>query len=122
MDAKGKILGRLATEIATKLIGKHKKTYSQHLDSGDFVVVVNAKEVMVTGRKEDQKTYYHHSGFPGGLRQTKLKELRIKAPVRIIEHAVHNMLPKNRLRDERMKRLKVFAEDKHTYRDKLKIN
>lgn len=108
-DAKGKILGRLATEVAKLLMGKHKRTYSPHLDSGDFVVVTNAKEVLVTGKKEKQKTYYRHSGYPGGLRAERLEELRARNPKRIIEYAVWNMLPKNRLRKKRMIRLKVFA-------------
>ena len=119
MDAKGQILGRLSTQIATKLIGKHKKNYVSYLDIGDYVVVINASSVSVTGNKEEQKTYYRHSGYPGGLKETKLKDLRVKSPTKIIEHAVSNMLPKNRLRDDRMRRLKVFAEDKHPYGDKL---
>lgn len=109
LDANGEILGRLATKIARLLIGKHKRTYSPHLDSGDFVVVTNAKEVLVTGKKEKQKTYYRHSGYPGGLKAERLEELRARNPKRIVEYAVWNMLPKNRLRKNRMARLKVFA-------------
>lgn len=108
-DAKGKILGRLATEIARLLMGKHKKTYSPHLDSGDYVTVVNAGQVEVTGKKEKQKVYYRHSGYPGGLRAEGFAELRKRNPKKIIEFAVWNMLPKNRLRKNRMTRLKVFA-------------
>lgn len=120
-DAKGKILGRLATEIARILIGKHKKTYVPHLDSGDYAVVVNAKEVAVTGKKEKQKVYYRHSGYPGGLKAARLEEVRKKNPKKIIEHAVWNMLPKNRLRKNRMARLKVFAGEEHPYKDKIKL-
>lgn len=116
-DAKGKILGRLATEIARILIGKHKKTYAPHLDSGDYAVVVNAKEVAVTGKKEKQKVYYRHSGYPGGLKAARLEEVRKKNPNKIIEHAVWNMLPKNRLRKNRMARLKVFAGEENPYED-----
>lgn len=119
IDAKGMILGRIATECARFLIGKHKKTYSSHMDSGDYVVVINAKEVRVTGNKELQKTYYHHSGYPGGLSATTLRELREKSPTKIIEHAIHNMLPKNRLRSDRMTRLKVFAGSEHPYQGKV---
>lgn len=120
-DAKGKILGRLATEIAGILIGKHKKTYAPHLDSGDYAVVVNAKEVAVTGKKEKQKVYYRHSGYPGGLKAERLEELRARNPKRIIEYAVWNMLPKNRLRKNRMARLKVFAGGEHPYGNKFSI-
>lgn len=109
VDAKGKILGRLATSVAQLLMGKHKRTYSPHLDSGDYVTVVNAGQVQVTGKKEKQKVYYRHSGYPGGLRAERLEELRARNPKRIIEYAVWNMLPKNRLRKNRMARLKVFT-------------
>lgn len=109
IDAKGEVLGRLATHIATLLIGKHKRNYSAHMDSGDYVTVVKAKEVKVTGKKEKQKVYYSHSGYPGGLKALRLEELREKNPKKIIELAVWNMLPKNRLRKKRMARLSVFA-------------
>lgn len=122
VDVGGQILGRMSTDIATRLIGKHKKTYSANIDSGDFVVVINAAQVKVTGRKEEQKTYWRHSGYPGGLKSTTLKILRQTRPVKIIEEAVWNMLPKNRLRKDRMARLKVFAEEKHPYADRIKTN
>lgn len=109
LDAKGEILGRFTTKIARLLMGKNKRTYSPHLDSGDWVTVINAKEVQVTGKKEKQKVYYRHSGYPGGLKALRLEEVREKNPGRIIELAVKNMLPKNRLRKNRMARLKVFA-------------
>ena len=115
VDAKDEILGRLATRVAGFLIGKHKKDYVPHLDMGDYVVVTNAASVKVTGRKEEQKTYYRHSGYPGGLKSRTLSEMREKHPTRVIELAVKNMLPKNRLQDKRMIRLKVFAGEEHKY-------
>ena len=119
VDARGKILGRMATQIATYLMGKHKPSYSRHLDMGDYVVVVNAGEVEVTGRKEKQKEYYSHSGYPGGFKITKFSKLKKEQPEKIIERAVFGMLPKNRLQSPRLRRLKVFAGDKHTYEDKF---
>lgn len=121
LDAKGEILGRFATKIARLLIGKHKRTYSSYLDSGDWVTVVNAKEVQVTGKKEKQKVYYRHSGYPGGLKALRLEEVREKNPGRIIELAVKNMLPKNRLRKNRMARLKVFSGGERPYGNKFSI-
>ncbi|MAG59570.1 50S ribosomal protein L13 [Candidatus Woesebacteria bacterium] len=120
VDVKGEILGRVATKIAQLLIGKHKRTYVPHLDSGDYVVVVNAKDIRVTGRKEQQKTYYRHSGYPGALKARTFVQMKEKNPGKIIELAVRNMLPKNRLRSQRMGRLKVFAGSEHSYSDKLK--
>lgn len=120
IDAKDQILGRIATQAAIFLMGKNKKTYSPHLDSGDYVVVLNAKDVKVTGNKEKQKTYYSHSGFPGGLKSTTLAELREKSPAKIIEYAVYNMLPKNRLRKERMTRLKIHVDSNHKYEERFK--
>lgn len=119
-DAKGKVLGRLAAEVATRLMGKHKRTYSTHMDSGDYVVVINASKVEVTGKKEQDKVYYSHSGYPGGLKARKYSEIKEKNPAKIIELAVKRMLPVNRLRDDRMNRLKVFAEDKHPYQNRVK--
>lgn len=106
IDAKGKVVGRLASEIATLLIGKHKPTYSAHMDSGDFVSVKNASETIFTGRKEDNKVYQSHSGFPGGFKEMTAKNLRAKNPDKILEKAVYNMLPSNRLRANRMARLR----------------
>lgn len=120
ISAKGQILGRLATEIARLLMGKHKRTYSPHLDSGDYVVVTDAREVKLTGRKEEQKVYTRYTGYPGGLRKKSIKQLREEKPERIIEHAVRGMLPKNRLQADRMNRLKVFAGSEHPYGDKFK--
>jgi large subunit ribosomal protein L13 len=112
VDAEGRVLGRLATEIAGLLMGKHKATYSRHMDMGDWVVVVNAKKVKVTGRKSKQKVYYKHSGYPGGFKEVKFEKLKKERPERIIELAVKRMLPKNRLQSKRMARLKVFAGEK----------
>ncbi len=120
IDAKGKVLGRLATDIARLLMGKHKSSYSTHMDMGDCVVIVNAKEVELTGRKKDQKVYYRHSGYPGGLKEIKFKKMMENHPERVIQLAVNGMLPKNRLHDKRMVRLKVFADSKHPYKDRLK--
>jgi large subunit ribosomal protein L13 len=119
LDAKEQVLGRLATRIASLLMGKGKVTFSEHMDSGDYVVVINAKEVPVTGNKEKGKIYYSHSGFPGGLKHRTLAEQRVKNPTKIIEDAVYNMLPKNRSRKVRMARLKIFAGAEHIYQDKL---
>ena len=120
IDAQVKILGRLATQIAQLLMGKNKPYFTRHLDCGDYVVVVNAKEVKVTGKKEKQKIYYHHSGYPGGLKETPLWMLREKHPERIIIHAVSGMLPKNKLRARMLERLKVQVEEEHPYEDKFK--
>jgi len=120
IDANGQILGRLASEIATLLIGKNKPYFVPHLDCGDYVVVINAKEIKVTGKKETQKQYYRHSGYPGGFRQVTLKEQMAKDPRKIIEHAVAGMLPKNKLKDKRLVRLKIFIDEKHPYGKKVK--
>ena len=115
IDAKDATLGRLSTEIAKYLIGKYKPTYTPHIDSGDYVVVINAAEVPVTGEKETDKIYYRHSGFPGGIKDAQLKEVREKFPERIIESAVKGMLPKNKLSPERMARLRIFPGSEHTH-------
>ncbi|HPQ82792.1 MAG TPA: 50S ribosomal protein L13, partial [Candidatus Saccharimonas sp.] len=115
IDAKDATLGRLSTEIAKYLIGKYKPTYTPHIDSGDYVVVINAAEVPVTGEKETDKIYYRHSGFPGGIKDAQLKEVREKFPERIIENAVKGMLPKNKLSPERMARLRIFPGSEHTH-------
>lgn len=120
VDAKGKILGRMTTQIAKYLMGKHKVNYSDHMDMGDYVVVINASKVEVTGRKAKQKIYRGHSGYPGGLREVKYSKYMEEAPEKIIMHAVYGMLPKNRLHKKRMARLKIFSEDKHVYEDKFK--
>ena len=120
VDVKGKPLGRVASEIAQLLMGKGKAYFVRNLDCGDFVVVTNAKEVKATGNKETQKTYYRHSGYPGGFKAETLKELRARKPEEIIMHAVKGMLPQNRLRDRMLRRLFVFAGEEHTYGDKFK--
>lgn len=115
IDAKDAPLGRVATQIAKYLIGKYKPTYTAHIDGGDYVVVINASETVVTGDKETGKIYYRHSGFPGGIKDASLAEVREKFPERIIENAVKGMIPKNKLANERMKRLRVFAGSEHTH-------
>ena len=115
IDAEGATLGRISTEIAKYLIGKYKPTYTPHIDGGDYVVVINAGKVAVTGDKETGKIYYRHSGFPGGIKDASLKEVREKFPERIVEAAVKNMLPKNKLQAERMGRLKIFAGSEHAH-------
>ena len=115
VDASEAPLGRIATQIATYLTGKYKPTFTPHTDGGDYVIVINAEKAVVTGNKELQKKYYRHSGFPGGIRDARLEEVREKFPEQIIEAAVRGMLPKNKLAAERMKRLKVFAGDTHEH-------
>lgn len=115
IDAASAPLGRVATVIAKHLIGKYKPTYTPHVDGGDYVVVINAEKAVVTGAKETDKMYYRHSGFPGGIKDASLKEVREKFPERIIEAAVKGMIPKNKLADERMKRLRIFVGESHTH-------
>jgi large subunit ribosomal protein L13 len=115
IDAKDAPLGRLSTEIAKYLIGKYKPSYTPHIDGGDYVVVINAAETIVTGNKEEAKIYYRHSGFPGGIKDATLKEVREKFPERLIEYAVKGMLPKNKLSSGRMQRLKVFVGNEHAH-------
>lgn len=119
-DASGKVLGRLATEIAEKLIGKHKVTYTPNVDGGDYVVLINAEKVEVTRNKATAKVYSWHSGFPGGLKQRSFTEMLAKNPEKLIKHAVKNMLPKNRLRDERLDRLKVVIGSENPYQGMIK--
>lgn len=115
IDAADKVLGRMATDVAMKLMGKHKADYSAHMDSGDFVVILNAEKVAVTGNKEAQKVYYSHSGFPGGFKEVSYSKLKKDNPARIIELAVRRMLPVNRLRDDRMTRLRIVVGDKNPF-------
>jgi len=115
VDAEGKILGRMATEIAAILRGKTKPTYTPHADAGDFVVVINAEKVALTGRKCSQKMYYHHSGYPGGIKAISAEKLRQKRPEEIIRKAVWGMLPKNRLGRKLIKKLKVYAGPEHPH-------
>lgn len=115
VDAQGKTLGRLASEIAKILLGKHKPVYVPHLDCGDYVIVVNAEKVRVTGKKLDQKFYYRHSRYPGGLKSINLRGQLQKHPTRVLEAAVRGMLPKNRLGRAMIKKLKVYAGDSHPH-------
>lgn len=121
VDAKDKTLGRLAVAIAHDLMGKKKGYFVNHLDCGDYVVVINAKEVKVTGNKETKKKYTNYSGYPGGLRTRVLKDLRNTRPEEIITHAVSGMLPKNKLRASMLKRLFVFADENHKYQQKFVV-
>lgn len=115
IDASEAPIGRVATQIAKYLTGKYKPSFTPHIDGGDYVVVINAKNAVVTGNKETGKIYYRHSGFPGGIKDATLAEVREKYPERIVEAAVKGMLPKNKLSDERMKRLRVFAGSEHAH-------
>lgn len=119
-DAKDKILGRFSTEVATKLMGKHKPYFVRNLDCGDYVVVINAEKIKVTGTKETDKTYARHSGYPGGFKSETLKELRNRQPDEIIRKAVLGMLPRNRLGRLMMKRLFITKGEEHQYSDKFK--
>src|SRR3990167_4247496 len=120
VDVSGEILGRISSEIAKLLIGKSKPCYVRNLDCGDYVVVINASGVKVTGKKETDKKYYRHSGYPGGLRVETLKELRESKPEEIIRHAVKGMLPQNKLRDRMLTRLFVYGDKNHPYGNKIK--
>ena len=115
VDAAGQTLGRLATRVAAVLRGKHKPTYSPSADTGDCVIVVNAEKIHVTGRKLDQKKYYRHTGYPGGIREITLRNQLQAHPARVIEHAVRGMLPKNRLGRRIFKHLKVYAGPEHSH-------
>ncbi len=115
VDAENKTLGRLATEIARRLRGKHKPEYTPHVDTGDYVVVINAEKVRVTGAKTTDKMYYRHSGFPGGIRSRSFEQMRDSHPERIIEKAVKGMLPRNPLGRAMLKKLKVYAGGEHPH-------
>jgi large subunit ribosomal protein L13 len=115
IDAQGQTLGRLATQVATLLRGKHKPNYTPHVDCGDYVIIVNAEKVHVTGQKMTQKIYYRHSGYPGGLKQVTLRDQLQKFPDRVVEQAVRGMLPKNRLGRRMFKKLKVYAGSDHPH-------
>lgn len=115
VDVDDQILGRVATQIAQKLIGKHKATYTPHIEAGDYVVVINSSKVALTRNKADKKVYFRHSGFPGGLKEIPFKRMLAEHPEQVIQLAVKNMLPKNKLRQLRMNRLKVYPGDKHTH-------
>ncbi len=115
VDAEGKTLGRLSTEIARILRGKHKPSFTPHVDTGDYVIVINADKVRVTGKRLDQKMYYRHSGYMGGLKTVPLRRMLETHPERVIEHAVKGMLPKNRLGRQMYKKLKVYASPDHPH-------
>ncbi len=115
IDAEGQTLGRLATEIARLLRGKDKPQYTPHVDTGDFVVVVNAQKVAVTGRKAEQKVYYRHSGYPGGLKETSYEEMLERKPTEILRRAVKGMMPKTRLGRQQLKKLKIYAGPEHPH-------
>lgn len=115
VDAAGKTLGRLATEIARRLRGKHKAEFTPHVDTGDYIVVVNAEKIAVTGKKETDKIYYSHTGFPGGIKEITLDKLRQKAPERILQLAVKGMIPHNPLGRACLRKLKIFVGPEHTH-------
>ncbi len=120
IDAKGRVLGDVATEIATLLIGKHKPTFTPHVDGGDYVVVINAEQIEVTGKKAEDKMYYRHSRYVGGLREENFATLLDRSPEKVFEAALKGMLPKNKQQTPRLRRMKVFVGAEHPYADKLK--
>lgn len=115
IDATDKVLGRVATEVALRLRGKHKPEYTPHVDTGDHIVIINAEKIAVTGNKEEDKVYYRHTGFPGGIKDVNVRELREKAPTRIIENAVRGMMPKNALGRAMLKKLHIYAGAEHKH-------
>ena len=115
VDAEGKTLGRLASEVANVLRGKNKPTYTPHIDTGDYVIVVNAEKIQVTGKKLDQKIYYHHSDYVGGMKEATLREMMQKKPEFVITHAVKGMLPKGSLGRQMLKKLHVYAGPEHNH-------
>ena len=119
IDATGQTLGRLAAQIAVLLMGKHKRTYTPHMDCGDFVVVTNAGKVKLTGNKMEQKVYFSHSGYAKGAKETPVKRVLEKNPTRVLELAVKRMLDENKLRAPRMKRLRLFAGEEHSFTERF---
>jgi large subunit ribosomal protein L13 len=119
VDAKNKILGRISTDIASILSGKNKVTYTKNIDQGDYVIVINAKNVALSGKKETSKNYYRHSGYPGGLKWDTAAQVRSAKPEMLIRHAVVGMLPKNKLGKAMAKKLFVYADEKHPYENKI---
>ena len=115
VDAQNKVLGRLAVQIATRLRGKRKPEYTPHVDTGDFIVVVNVSKLRVTGRKDERKVYYRHTGYPGGLKETNFKKLQAKKPTRVLQLAVKGMLPKGPLGYAMLRKLKVYAGATHPH-------
>jgi large subunit ribosomal protein L13 len=122
VNAEGKVLGRLSTELAKILKGKNKPTYTPHLDTGDFVVVVNAGKVTLTGKKLKDKIYYHHTGYPGGIKQINAEKLLAKKPTEMIRMAVRGMLPKNSLGRQMLRKLKVYAGPNHPHEAQKPVN
>ena len=118
IDAQGRVLGRMATEIAKILRGKKKPTYSPHVDNGDHVVVINAEKVVVTGKKSQKKFYHHHTGYPGGLRSMTFAQVLARKPERILKHAVKGMLPHNRLGRQMIKKLRIYAGPEHPHQSR----
>ncbi len=116
VNAEGKILGRLATEIASRLRGKHKPSFSDFIDNGDFIIVTNAEKIQLTGNKWDDKKYYHHTGYMGGIKETSAKELMDKHPTELLMKAVKGMLPKNKLGRAQLKKLKIYAGSEHPHK------
>ena len=115
IDAEDKVLGRLAAEIARRLKGKHKPEYTPHVDTGDYIVVVNAEKVAVTGNKYNDKMYYHHTGYPGGIKSANFRTMIENHPTRVIEKAVKGMLPKNKLGSAMLSKLKIYAGEEHNH-------
>ena len=122
VDAEGKTLGRLATQIAERLRGKGKAVFAPHVDTGDFVVVVNAEKIAVTGKKLDEKMYYKHSGYPGGLRERTLREQLNRQPTEVLRKAVKGMLPRNRLGRAQLTKLKIYAGPEHPHEAQAPTN
>jgi large subunit ribosomal protein L13 len=121
IDANGQVLGRIATSAAKILQGKHKAVYTPYLDTGDHVVILNVAKIKLTGRKEEQKVYQRHSGYPGGLREDRAKVVRAVKPERMMEEAVRGMLPKSKLGDAMFRKLKVYSGDKHPHAAQLPV-
>ena len=115
IDAEGRTLGRLASEVAQLLRGKNKPQYTPHIDTGDFVVVVNADRVVVTGRKAEQKVYRRHSGYPGGMKETSYEQMMVRKPTEVLRKAVYGMMPKSRLARQQFKKLKIYAGPEHPH-------
>ncbi len=122
VDAEGKILGKLATEVAKLLMGKHKPIFTRNLDTGDYVIVINAARVQVTGNKEKNKLYYRHSGYPGGLKSISFEKMMEKFPTRAVEYAVKGMLPRNKLGVQMLKKLKVYAGSEHPHQAQVEAS
>ncbi|MFO7727069.1 MAG: 50S ribosomal protein L13 [Desulfonatronovibrio sp.] len=119
IDAQDKILGRMATDIAIKLRGKNKPEFAPHMDMGDFVIVINADKIKVTGDKLNQKKYYHYTGFPGGIKDITLEKLMQKKPEEVIKHSVRGMLPKNKIGRELLKKLKIYTGPNHPHQAQM---